>query len=101
MTDFLAQNLIGFIALILSIVALISTQRGLSRRARADAIGQIDGKIAKLKEKLEAEVLKLHTLLDRCIKERVGFKESILNLEEALRRAHIELRKTESSDGET
>lgn len=101
MTEYLAQNLTGFIALIISIVAFISTQRGISSRARADAVGQVEGKITQLNDKLEAEVLKLHTLLDRCIKERVGFKNSIVNLEQALKRANIELRKTESSDGET
>lgn len=91
MIDVLAQYLPGFIALIVSIAAFIGTQRGISSRARADAVGQVEGKITQLNEKLEAEVQKLHLLLDRCIKERVGFKDSITNLEKALKRANIEL----------
>lgn len=96
--DAILQYSPGFIALAISIATLVSTRRGIGNRARADAVGE--GKITRLNEKLEAEVLKLHTLLDRCIKERVGFKDSITNLEKALKRANIELEEVATSDPE-
>lgn len=79
------ENLMSIFALTIAIVAFISTQRGLSQRARADAVRQVEGKIVQLNEKLEAEVVKLQEGLDRCIKERVKFKEDISSLKKSLK----------------
>lgn len=69
----------------LSIAVFIITQRNISKQVRADALKQVKGEIVLLNEKLEVEILKLQNGLDRCIKERVVFKEEITMLKKALK----------------
>lgn len=85
MIEYIYQNIIGFIALIISIAIFISTQRRLSSRARADALGKVEKKITELNIRLEAEVAKLEDGLDRCIKERITFKQEITTLKKQLK----------------
>lgn len=80
------ENLMSIIAVTISIVAFIGTQRGISSRARADALDSVKGEIQELNTKLEAEVKKLQEGLDRCIKERVKFKEEITALKKSVER---------------
>lgn len=81
----------SIIAISISIVAFITVRRGISSRARADALDTVKGEIQELNIKLEAEVGKLQEGLDRCIKERIGFKEEITSLKKSLKAANIEV----------
>lgn len=92
--DYLSQNLIAFAALSISILTYLGARRSVGRYATANSV---NSKIAQL----EAEILKLHTLLDRCIKERVGFKDRIINLEKALKAANIELKEMNNVEPES
>lgn len=89
--DFLAQNLIALIALVVSIASVIYTGRGISDRARAAAIRKGEGQMSKL----EAEIKKLQEGFSRCIKERIGLKEEIQVLRRELER--IRNAKTEAN----
>ncbi len=60
-------------------------QRGVSKRARAEAFQHVEGKTKQHNIKLEEEVRKLQEGLDRCIKERISLKGRIVALERALK----------------
>lgn len=85
--DFLSQNLIALIALLVSVVATVSAQRGITSRVNAVALRTVEGQTAKL----EAEIAKLQQGLDRCIKERVSFKGEIMAVKNSLKLANIEV----------
>jgi chromosome segregation ATPase len=92
MLDFVSQNFIGLIALIVSLTAAAISRREISSRAKAEAIGQAKEEIVQLNARLEEEVTKLQAGLDRCIKDRVGLKEEIMSLKNSLKLANIEVR---------
>lgn len=83
--DFLNQNLIALLALLVSIVSAIYTSRGITDRARRAALRNVEGEITELNRKLEEEVHKLQAGLDACIKERIGLKGEIQLLKNALK----------------
>lgn len=91
--DFLSQNLVAFIALIVSIVSAIYTSRGVSDRARAAARRAVDEEVSQLNRKLEREVSKLQEGLDKCIKDRIGLKGEMQILKSALEIAYDEIKK--------
>lgn len=87
----ISENIMSIIAVTISIVAFITVRRGISSRARADALDAVKGEIQELNIRLGAEVKKLQDGLDRCIKERVVFKEEITTLKKALKLSNIEV----------
>lgn len=85
------QNSIDFIALIISIIAFISIRRGISSRAKAEALKEVEGELSELNVTLETEVKKLQKGLDDCVKERIGSKEKFASIMKALKVANIEI----------
>jgi uncharacterized protein YydD (DUF2326 family) len=93
--EFLTQNLIAIIALSISVATFFIARRGMSYRAK-EGISRVEREIQELNIKLEAKVQRLNEGLDRCIKERIGFKDEIQLLRKALKAANIEIEELKS-----
>lgn len=94
------ENLMSIIAVTISIMAFITVQRGVSSRARTEAVRSVQSEVTRLNTKLEQEVGKLQAGLDQCIKERVTFKEEIMGLKKSLKLANIEVGELRLDDGQ-
>lgn len=70
----------GNLALLVSIVTFILCQRSLARRASVEQV-----------ERVESEIQKLRTGLDKCIRERISLKEALKRTETELGRSEAEV----------
>ena len=94
--EYINQNLIAVAALAISVLTYFGARRSTGKYA---TIHSVNMQIAKL----EAEVKKLQDGLDRCIKERIAFKEEISALKKALKVSKIEVEELKESieEGDT
>lgn len=83
------DDYISIVAILLSIISLISVRRGVTSQAKKDALKLVEQEIKDLNVKLEEEVKKLQKGLDVMLKERVSLKEEITALRKALNKANI------------
>lgn len=89
--EFFSQNLIALAALGISIGTFFISRRGISSRAKADALKEVEMEMTELNKTLEIEIKKLQKGLDDCVKERIGSKEKFTSIVKALKAANIEI----------